>query len=103
MAATDCADCAKLRARVAELEGALQAAWVVERYTNGRLEYFQGRGADSWTYKNDDAMRFAREQDAQRACGWLCNDMGRAAEHMWIDGSIRSALSPPSGPQGEGK
>lgn len=60
-----------------------EIGWVVERYRNGTLEYFEGRGADTWTTKHNDAMRFSREEDASRACAWLCNDMGRATQHGW--------------------
>ncbi len=79
-----------LRAKAQE-----EKAWLVEIQPSGGPQWWTGRG-DEWTPYVDgsqrnptlSAMRFAREEDANRAIGWLV-DKGvargaKATEHIWL-------------------
>ena len=63
-----------------------EVAWLVE---NGRLEWWTGKKAGSdaeFTNKIDDAMRFSRAEDAERARCYLLEPIARhlrSTEHMW--------------------
>jgi hypothetical protein len=104
MAATDCADCAKLRARVAELEGALgecKLYWLIER--GSPAEYLQNEhyGSVDWTTDAAKAMKFPTEHLAREIIRLTILRVEydlRVCQHMFGCG-----ISPPSGPQGEGK
>lgn len=63
-----------------------ETGWLIERYVNGELRYWCGRSADNFLPKNDEAIRFARAEDAGVVLAWLCGGMGRVAEHMWCGG-----------------
>lgn len=66
-----------------------ETAWLVERHYNSTLHYYcpgPGAGWIPWTTEANAAMRFARREDAELALHHLCDDVGRVAEHMWIDG-----------------
>lgn len=60
-------------------------AWLIE---GKGPQYWDGRGTDTaaMTYKHDDAVRFARPQDADRVIHWLLNQEYRAVEHGWEEG-----------------
>ncbi len=67
--------------------------WVIERYINNELRYWGGRAVDNFTAKNEEAIRFAREEDARLVLAWICGGQGRAAEHMWDAGSRAAVRS----------
>lgn len=61
-----------------------QSGWVIERYINSELFYWEGRSTDRhWSRDHNDAIRFARAQDAGIILAWLLDGQGRAAEHVW--------------------
>ena len=69
-----------------------ELGFVIEKYINGELVYWHGRtGAYVWTAKHDEAIRFARAEDASVVLAWLLNGEGRVTEHMWV----RAALAAP--------
>lgn len=61
-----------------------ERGWVIERYINSELHYWDGRGRDPWTPKHEDAIRLARQQDAEMILSWQLNGQGRTAEHTWM-------------------
>jgi len=61
----------------------MQYGWVIERYVNGELRYWCGRGIADFRPEHDEAIRFAREEDAAIVLSWLCDGQGRAAQHGW--------------------
>lgn len=62
-----------------------QSGWVIERYVNNDLRYWCGHRADDFRPVHTEAIRFARQEDANIVLGWLCEGVGRTAEHRWID------------------
>jgi hypothetical protein len=64
-------------------------AWVIEKNDGGGLppEYWTGHSPESFSVKNDEAIRFARKQDAIAVLHWILSDKGRAfchvREHGW--------------------
>jgi hypothetical protein len=49
-----------------------EIGWLIERASpGGRPEWWQGRSQGWWTHDANDAMRFARSHDAERALSWL--------------------------------
>ena len=68
-----------------------QVGWVIERYSGDTLHYWDGRGlADyprpgGFSRKHEDAIRFARKEDAEAILFRLLDGNGRAVEHMWMD------------------
>lgn len=71
--------------------------WLVERYYNGALHYWNGRPRDSgwvsggdatdinkgaWTEKPADAIWFADEASAAVVLSWALGGTGRVAEHI---------------------
>jgi hypothetical protein len=70
-----------------------ETGWVIERHVNGTLKYWNGKphrdGVDrnardgAFHYDHMEAIRFAREEDASIVLAWLCDGMGRVAEHSW--------------------
>jgi hypothetical protein len=64
-------------------------AWVIEAGDIGTPRYWDGRGTDTFTYKNEDAIRFSRREDAFRAKEWILkNHALRITEHGW-DAELR--------------
>jgi hypothetical protein len=61
-----------------------ETGWVIERYVNSELRYWCGHRADDFRPLYDDAIRFAREIDANIVLSRLCDGQGRVAEHKWI-------------------
>jgi hypothetical protein len=61
-------------------------AWLVELGSDPP-QWFEGRSEDNFVTDANEAMRFARREDAQRAIGWLVAPGVRrgckATEHMW--------------------
>ena len=83
--------------------------WLIERYFNGRLHYWNGRPANSnwlgksnatnlddgaWTEKPEDAIWFADEASAFGVLSWALGTVGRVAQHI--------ALARSQGQQNEG-
>ncbi len=65
-----------------------QVAWVIE---TGAGTYWAGREHDDFTEDHNDAVRFARRDDAERVRCWLIQSRNkslslacRASEHVWI-------------------
>lgn len=72
-----------------------QLGWVIERHINNRLHFWNagalGHGRkDGFTDLIDDAVRFAREEDASIVLFHVCDGQGRVAEHSWISADGRS-------------
>lgn len=61
-------------------------AWVIEETSLAKVQYWTGRGAHDWSFNHEDAMRFARKVDAERALGWMvpARHYTRVAEHGWM-------------------
>lgn len=61
------------------------AAFVIEDTGGASPSYWTGQGPDKWSFNHDDAMRFSRKQDAERALGWLvpAKHYTRVSEHIW--------------------
>jgi hypothetical protein len=64
---------------------AKESGWVIERHINSELRYFGGRFVDDrgFSSKHEDAIRFARQEDAAIVLSWLLSGFGRVAEHVW--------------------
>ena len=66
-----------------------ESGWLIERYISDRL-HFWNAGAlahgrrDGFTDLIDDAVRFARKEDASTVLFRVCDGQGRVAEHVWI-------------------
>lgn len=58
-------------------------AWLVEagEGMSKRPCYFDG---DEWTFDADEALRFSREQDAQRVIDNIGWTEAKPVEHMWV-------------------
>lgn len=64
-----------------------EKGWVIERDINGRLFYWDGsdgKHGPAWKLNHMEAMRFARQVDANAMLTWYCGQEGRVVEHMWI-------------------
>jgi hypothetical protein len=68
-----------------------ESGWLIERHVNSQLLHFNGKFTDErgFTPKHDDAIRFAREDDASTVLAWLLSGNGRVAEHIWSDESSK--------------
>jgi hypothetical protein len=62
-----------------------ESGWVIEKYINGELRYWNGWPLEMscWVTENLRAIRFARETDAAYVLSWLLKGEGRAVEHVW--------------------
>jgi hypothetical protein len=47
------------------------------------LTFWCGHKPEDFRADVDNAIRFAREEDAAIVLSWLCNGNGRVAEHQW--------------------
>ena len=67
-----------------------ETAWLIE-YGNG--SYWDGRGEETGMRDVNDAVRFARREDAERVCHWIVKQRGgaRVTEHMWLDATEPTA------------
>lgn len=62
-------------------------AWLIERKFHGVTHYWTGRPNDHlgvWSTKPDEAMRFARKDDANAMLTWHCEGIGESVEHVWV-------------------
>lgn len=73
-----------------------QVAWVIEA---GAGTYWAGRSHDDFQPDHNDAVRFARRDDAERVRCWLIEHHNhalamacRASEHVWM-GSVAEAVA----------
>lgn len=65
---------------------AQEFGWVVERHMHGKLHYWCGclpSKQQEWKTDSSWAVRFCREQDAERILYTLCDGIGRSAQHGW--------------------
>ena len=69
-----------------------EIGWLVERYWNGTLVYWTGKPAKTsygpdiktgWSKDANEALRFAREQDAWTVLSWSLDSEGRVAQHLF--------------------
>lgn len=69
-----------------------EVGWLIERYWNGSLVYWTGKptktsyGPDiktGWSKDANEALRFAREQDAWTVLSWSLDSGGRVAQHVF--------------------
>lgn len=66
-----------------------ELAWVIERYIYSELHYWSGRIIDGrpscvWVKESLEAVRFAREVDAQNMLTCHCAGIGRVTQHAWV-------------------
>lgn len=63
-----------------------ELGWVIERYFHSVVHYWGGRATDraGWSANNQDAIRFARADDAANVLGWLLGGDGRVTQHAWV-------------------
>jgi hypothetical protein len=61
-----------------------ETGWLIE---SSAVTYWNGKSADSMTPDYNDAVRFARFEDAERVRCWLHpgGKLLRSTEHMWCD------------------
>ncbi len=62
-----------------------ETGWVIECGTEP--QYWTGRGPDTWSRKHEDAIRFARRDDAEIVRSWIVKPGGpyaRAVQHGWV-------------------
>jgi hypothetical protein len=64
-----------------------ESGWLIERYINGQLRFWDGRYIDDrgFVVSSGEATRFSREEDAAVVLAWLLGGHGRAAEHVWTE------------------
>lgn len=64
-------------------------AWLVETHILSDLHYLRSWNArlsePEWTARNDEAWRFARREDADKALVYLAGGNGRVAQHIWTE------------------
>lgn len=86
---------AAFNAYIAEHNAALEgrgplpeSAWLIEHHSSdGGVYWWTGRSMASgmWTEKHEEAVRFARLEDAQRVIDHQgLRDFARPSEHMWM-------------------
>lgn len=73
-----------------------QPCYLIERYILNTLHFWSGRFADvrGFTTKSEDALRFARTEDANVVLAWLLDGSGRVVEHLWVAPSPVSPKEP---------
>lgn len=64
-------------------------AWLVETHILSDLHYLRSWNArlskPEWTVRNDEAWRFARREDADKALVYLAGGDGRVVQHLWTE------------------
>jgi len=73
-----------------------EVGYVIERYHHSILEYFDGHACPGpstqafypWSEKHENAVRFARAEDASIIQAWFLKGEGRVVQHLW-------AVAPP--------
>jgi hypothetical protein len=73
-----------------------EVAWLIE----GDGNYWDGKFADSrgFTRNVNDALRFARFEDAERVKHWLLQQHSfalRTTQHLWVNAENRTAKVEP--------
>ncbi len=73
-------------------------AWVIVRYRTpgAALMYWGGNNwpGSTWVHNHLDAVRFCRQEDANKTLEWCYNEPAirsqgmRIEEHGWLDGDI---------------
>lgn len=77
-----------------------KTAWLIERHIGNVLHYWSGDAWETareaarnhpndWRPDVDCAIRFADEKSALTVLKFVCGNVGRVAEHAWIDGASR--------------
>jgi len=60
-----------------------KSVWLIE----GAGVYWCGRSPDDFQNKTEEAVRFARQEDAERVLGWIVPEqmrrLCRTVEHVW--------------------
>jgi len=61
-------------------------AWLIENAELANVQYWTGQGVEHWSFNPNEAMRFVRKEDAERALGWLvpARHYTRIAQHGWM-------------------
>lgn len=82
--------------------------WVIERHYHSCLHYWTGRAKGQlgeWSSIHADALRLAREDDANAMLSWHCDGIGRVVRHLWSDAERAHPLQdvPVSGPARHGE
>lgn len=72
-----------------------QPVYLIERYYENSIQYFNccgergvtgaGEPPRGWARDPNEAMQFARRVDANVALKYLCGNVGRVVEHLWVD------------------
>ncbi len=65
-----------------------ETGWIIEKYQHSVLVYWTGQLFNGVGYFVSDslrAIRFARQEDAQKMLSWHLNGEGRAVERMWVE------------------
>jgi hypothetical protein len=79
-----------------------ETGYVIEKHINSVLHYWDGHyvkvsESKGWSPKHEDAIRFARFEDASIVLAWLLGGEGNVVSHLWMAETPGAAL----GPQGE--
>ena len=64
-----------------------EVGYVIERHLYSVLHYWTGHSLGTtaaWSPKPDDAIRFARAEDAAIVLGWLLAGEGNVTQHLWL-------------------
>lgn len=64
-------------------------AWLIETDEGASISYFQMVDDDDWTFNHNEAMHFARKQDAEKVIAFFGWTRARAVEHMWPETKAR--------------
>ena len=64
--------------------------WLIESASPQNVsQYWDGRANNSFTIDANEAVRFARFEDAERVRGWILleaiREHCRSVEHMWLE------------------
>lgn len=69
-------------------------AWVIERGDSPPHSPTYWTGPDRWSQDHQDAVRFARKQDAERVACHTGQGYHRVAEHGWHNGAHLNVPTP---------
>jgi len=74
-----------------------EIGWVIVRYINSELLYWNGNGVRDIDFEpnNLKAIRFARQVDAAIVLSWMLQGGGKVEEHMWCPNAELEAHKPP--------
>jgi len=76
-----------------------ETGWLIENAGGLAPAYWDGRGWNTFHYNPNEAVRFARKEDADRVKVWICqNSALLSTEHAWLSTAPLSADQPSSTP-----